>query len=348
MAKTKNADTTDPPDPRRALTFSELVGNEPLREYLQRAWSRGRLPQALLLYGPEGIGKSSTAFALARTVVADGADPASHPRSLKVARDVHPDVIELSGRGSISSMIRVDHVRWLEERVRTAPLESPRKMVLIEPADRMNPGAANALLKLLEEPPPSLTLILVTPEPNRLLDTIRSRCAPLSFEPVAVDELSRWLQQRHATPADRADLLARLSEGRPGHALRMLRAGTLEGRQQIMQALAALLDHGFSAVFRAAQRIAGDGDDAAHGLMMATMLLRDAMVIKTRAGSILHQDLANQIEALAGRVSMAGLLEAAEQCERAAAEMTYFYHPGARQHFVEWVTIEVGRALNAA
>ena len=346
MAKKTTETSTPLPDPRCARTLDQIIGNASVRAFLKRAWKSGKLPQSLLFYGPEGVGKTTTAWALARQIAAGDGDPATHPGALKIERGVHPDVIALTGAGSISATIKVDDVRAIEDRAATSALEAPRKMVLIRPADRMNEAAANCLLKILEEPPPHLVFLLITSEPNRLPTTIRSRCTPIGMEASATDELLPWLMREAGIAEERARLVAALAEGRPGWALRLAQTDILEARGRILEALSSLAKHGFAGVFGVADRLANAGGDLAQTLTMAMTLLRDALVLKTRgAEGILHRDLAEELETLAAGHSLAGLLAASERLERAAAESPYFYTPQARMHFMECVTTDVGRRL---
>lgn len=156
-----------------------------------------RLPHAVLLHGPSGLGKTAFAWRLAHSLLCTRREPDAagcgqcHSCALFDA-GTHPDLLLVSPLGD-SSIITVDQVRAVHEFLALRPHTAPHKLVLLMPAEAMNVNAANALLKVLEEPPPGGLLVLVTPQPTRLPATIRSRCSAIAFRPPTVAEASQWL-----------------------------------------------------------------------------------------------------------------------------------------------------------
>jgi len=133
-------------------------------ERLHEAWSSGRLGHAYLLTGPEGSGKKWLAMKLAALVLETGDDPASHPDFHQVAPE------------SKSRKIVIEQMRTIEQALQMKPLIGRTKIAIIHDADRLQPQAANAFLKTLEEPPPGCHILLLSSLPEAILETILSRC----------------------------------------------------------------------------------------------------------------------------------------------------------------------------
>jgi DNA polymerase-3 subunit delta' len=206
-----------------------------------------RLHHAWLLTGPRGLGKASFARAAALRLLAEATDPKLSGEALdvdpehRIARLVtaksHPDFrlverepwkqdeiipeIDRKGDEPLARNIRVKQIRMLERVLSVSPALSSRRAIVIDSADDMERGAANALLKSLEEPPAGTVFFLVSHMPGRLLPTIRSRCRTLRFGPLS-DEQMRVVLRRElsAAPPDEIEALVKAGEGAPGQALR--------------------------------------------------------------------------------------------------------------------------------
>lgn len=238
-----------------------LLGHEGAERLVLNAWRSGRMPHAWLISGPRGVGKATLAYRIAKFVLSRGrpggaesvgenagdaegglfgaaASPCPHG-SLAVKADDrdarlvasggHPDLRilrrEVTERGVLSAVIRVDDVRAFIERVRRTPTFGGWRVAIVDEAERLNRNAENALLKILEEPPDNTLILLVTSHLNALLPTTRSRCRKLGLSALG-DGVVRDLLGRSGRVADQGDaeILVRLGEGSVGRALELAEA----------------------------------------------------------------------------------------------------------------------------
>ena len=193
-----------------------------------------RMHHGWILAGPKGIGKGGFARSLALRLLADAAGPAvsepgltvpeGHPIRRLIEASAHPDYAELAPLekdGVAARNISVDQVRGLHRLIQSAPSLSTRRVVVIDSADDLERGAANALLKTLEEPPADMLFLLVSHAPGRLLPTIRSRCRMLRFDPLNAGQMRAVLKSMDdSLSPQEIDALVRAGEGSPGKALR--------------------------------------------------------------------------------------------------------------------------------
>jgi DNA polymerase-3 subunit delta' len=212
-----------------------VIGQDRAVEQLASAWASRKLHHAWLLAGQKGVGKATFAATAARRILAEAAGPAfdlpgletppDHPMVKLIEAGSHPDMRFLErlprerGEG-LARNITVAQVRELGEFLGLTSALSPWRVVVIDSVDDLEPSAANALLKMLEEPPANTIFFLVSHAPGRLLPTIRSRCRRLDFQTLADDAMTSILEaQAPSLGASERDRIIAMAEGSAGRAL---------------------------------------------------------------------------------------------------------------------------------
>jgi len=295
--------------PKEPRANPELVDQGLAERALLESAQSGRLAHAWLLTGPQGVGKATLAFRFARFLLAGDAEESGglfeampqgprgvglaidpgHPVFRRVASGGHADLKVLARAvnpktGKLRSEIVVDEVRDAIAFLRLTPSEGGWRVVIVDGAEDMNRNAQNALLKVLEEPPPRAVLLLVCHAPGRLLPTIRSRCRRLDLRPLPPATIQRLIEARlpGLPEADRA-LAAGLAEGSIGRALAILEAGGVELYRDLATLLLALPRLDASALHRQAERLARSGGEESYRLAAELLLGWIGRVIKLAA-----------------------------------------------------------------
>jgi DNA polymerase-3 subunit delta' len=335
------------------MGFSDFLGNERIVSALQGALRAGRVPHALLFTGASGVGKYTLArmFAQAATCerltddfcgecpacqrVALLADPAllieqglaergesadaATVERMPLILQTHPDVWALVPdpvrlkTPVARPMLRVGQIRAVQRAAYFQPM-GRRRVFILDSADTMRWDVANIFLKILEEPPPSATLILTAPSPYSLLPTIVSRCMQFHFAPLPQADVERILKEKTDHKGAEITLAAQLAEGSPGLAMEMDVAASAQRRQDALRILTrAAQGQGFAQLFADTAALAKDREttferqlETFYGLL--TDLLE--LTAKVKTPMLRNKPLAKELQALSTIVDVAWVMKA--------------------------------------
>ncbi|HET6891055.1 MAG TPA: DNA polymerase III subunit delta' [Pyrinomonadaceae bacterium] len=318
--------------------FDQLTGNERVKQLLRRMLEMRRVPGALLFSGEEAIGKKLFALELARALNCrsrEGAEACgkcgicqrtivlNYPMSQdpdvleKIIWTNHPDVGMVVAPGR---WLKVDQMRSIEREANYRPFEGAVRVFIIDDADKLNEPSANALLKVLEEPPPTSYLILVTSRPAMLLPTIRSRCQSIRFSPLTASEIEQHLLANKLAQSAEAKLRARAAGGSLARALTDDLETFKERREAMLSVLHALAISGDRSRLL---RLAEEMNDANHkyeyelGLEVLETLIRDALMLSLgiETKHLVNEDLSSQLTKIGKRFDSATVVNWISQIE---------------------------------
>jgi DNA polymerase-3 subunit delta' len=239
---------------------------------LRRALATGALGHAYLFTGPPGVGRRTLALALAMAVNCERVQPGVTPeaetfpcgqcRSCRhIQRGIHPDVrvislaaqaAEAERKGTRNTSITIETIRDLKDEAYQRPNEGRKRVYLIAEAEALNDASVSALLKVLEEPPVHVLFLLVAPNAEAVLPTIRSRCQPVALHAQPRAAVAEWLMREHGADAEMTAQIAALAGGRPGAALDLLaEPERAAGRAEAVDGFLTMIEAGGIAPFRA-------------------------------------------------------------------------------------------------
>ncbi len=251
------------------MAFEGIIGQEQVITRLLRMLGKSRVPHALLFHGPEGVGKDAVALEMAKALICQRDETAYCgicPDCSRIAQLTHPDVHYIFPAMASTSdsellevvesfkknpyrrtnpwanpSISIERIREIKRITAMKSFENKGRVVIFSEAQRMTVEATNSLLKILEEPPEGMTIILTSSQPVLLLPTIISRCQSMRFTPLAWEDVEQALIKHQKVDPGRAKLVAKLSRGSFRHALELLEEALDEKREKMVNILRTVL-----------------------------------------------------------------------------------------------------------
>jgi len=291
-----------------------LIGQDNVVAFLAKSLESGGLCHAYLFSAPEHSGKTALALKLAQALNCTSSEPpcgVCEP-CRRIASGIHSDVqfigLTVNDEGKSKTEVTIEQIRGINHAASLPPYEGKCRVFIIEEADRMSTGAANALLKTLEEPLPKVVFVLTTSRENLVPETVRSRCVRLRLASAPRKEISHYLEKDLGFSAERAGLLARLSQGRAGWAIIAAADDTvLAERKENLDRFIEALESGFEYRFELAARLATRfGKSRAEIYRLLDQWLsfcRDMMLVKLDIkDEVVNTDYISSLETLTSRV----------------------------------------------
>jgi DNA polymerase-3 subunit delta' len=312
--------------------FEPFYGNQAAVETLAQMIRQDRIPQTILLNGPEGIGKATLVRRFAAELLGDRdkieRDDLSTPDNVTIITEreklpadkrsddpllfaSHVDFVTIPPDGPLRQ-ISIQQIRLLKERAQFGPLRGRRRVFLIDHIDRANEQAANSLLKILEEPPPYLLLLLTAENAYDLLPTIRSRSLIIGMSPLSGEEMDRFMRERGLKDSQRRIALA---GGSPGVAVALDLAAYDKRRAAMIALLQAASGTQPFATWAKVSESLGRTDKLENHLNVLYTLLEDILYLQNGTGEIRNTDVRKDLDIIARQVSFEWLRSAVRRID---------------------------------
>ncbi len=269
----------------------KIIGHRWAVQRLQSAIANAHFSHAYLFTGPPGIGKMTLAQAMTSALLCSGEEekrPCGRCRACQLnAGEAHPD-LHVVKSGQPGDSLKIDQIRELQHQLALTPVEGNRRVAILNRFEEATTSAANALLKTLEEPPAYVVLIVLASDPDQLLPTIFSRCQHVPLRPLPIALVKQALSERWRASTEDAEVLAHLSNGRLGWAVRMFKdEKALQRRERRLEDLDQLLAASTTERFQYASKLARDPVATYETLELWLSWWRDVMLRGADANSSL-------------------------------------------------------------
>jgi len=283
-----------------------IIGHQKIIDFLSKGIKAERLAHAYLFVGPSQVGKKTTALEFVKALLCQNPAGVFKPcakcrNCVLINQGQHPDVMFIVPGSQNSKMegkdagepvknqeIKISQIRELQHQLSLTPFSAPRKVVIIDSAEKMTQEASNCLLKTFEEPPPKSLLILISSNFERLLPTIISRCQMIKFLPVGRKVTEDGLRKAGTKNQPKIMQVVRLASGRPGVAISLIKTPALfaEYEKSVVD-FKDLLRKDLVEKFKYAQKLSQNAPDAQEILDQWLVWLRDQMLVGAGAKTLL-------------------------------------------------------------
>jgi DNA polymerase-3 subunit delta' len=295
------------------MPFTEIAGHANAIRAIKRILKSGRVAHAYLFSGPEGVGKQKVATAFVEALFCEKGEGCGVCISCrKIASGNHPDIHLLEPDGQF---IKVDQVRALQKELAYRPYEAPRKVCIIDGADKFNLSSGNSLLKTLEEPPGNALMILLAANLEAVLPTIRSRCQLIPFTGVPLAEISAYLERTGIDP-DSARVAASLADGSIAKAAALCSEDLMAERAGIIARACSLSGKNMNELFSFGELFDKDREKTLKSLELLTSFWRDMLHLASGAQTVVNSDLADLLQRETCRRSSDSLLRGLESLDK--------------------------------
>lgn len=302
------------------MKFNKIIGHEKQILYLKRTLDKKKMVHAYIFNGPSGIGKKLVASTLMTSILCESTDiePCESCQTCKkIETDNHPDIMFITPD---SGSVKNQQVEGFQQFVSIKPYESNHKIIIIEDADTMTISAQNRILKILEEPPSYVVIIMMTTNINRLIPTIRSRCLAINFQPVPYHLIESYIVEKYQMDVSEAKVVANFSKGSFEVAINMLESEIFSENRQIVQDLFdTVIRKDRLKIFEFVSILEKSKEKSLEILDLLTFWIRDLILIieKSNFDIIVNQDKIEILETYVDEITLEQLYKSFKEVEKA-------------------------------